>query len=290
MKLFIKKVILLILVLFVTIGFLGLYYHIKIQKINIKKSDNAIFIWGDSQAKAGFNLEEISAITKKNVYSAAGGGTGAFDFLSFSEIVPENSFVIISISQLSLMRQRDKSHTGIPVLSIMKLISINYPELLYSIRQNIKPQKIFWTENRLYPYRDTLTYHEPLVKFQDIYNQKNDNYKIKEKAYLYGIRRLINKNCKIVFVEFPIHQNLDEVVPEKIKTEYSNFMSIVYVEFDKESVIFDTVMFSDQNRNMYDLTHLNEKGATDFSKQLLMNKEINSDKTLFISVNDGVSK
>lgn len=284
---FIKKSILFTIILLLIILSFLISYQIKNDKINGKTSSNSIFIWGDSQAKAGFDLELLKNKTMNNIYSASAGGAGAFDFLVFVENVPDNSIVIISISQLSLLRERDKSNTGIPVYSIPYLTMINYPSLLYSIRRNVKPKNIYHNNVQLYPFRDTLTLHEPLEKFKEIYLNDSKKSNIKEKAYLYGIEKLVNRNCKILCVKFPIHSNLYDIIPPKLKEDNSEFDSEILIKIGNEVELnFD---FTSQNRNMYDLTHLNEKGARDFTEYLCQFLSLNSDKNVFIRINNGAS-
>lgn len=95
------------------------YYQHSNSLYNKVESTDAIYIWGDSQLKAGLDLQLISKLTNKKVYSAAGGGSGVYDFLVFIEHIPDDSRVILPISNFALMRKRDKKKLDIPLGSCL---------------------------------------------------------------------------------------------------------------------------------------------------------------------------
>ena len=93
MKKFIKKIIFFSIII-LKITFV-LFYMMQIYYNHSFSDKNAIFIWGDSQAYHGIDLEELSAITNKNIYSSAFHGAGVYDFLLFTERISPNSKVIV---------------------------------------------------------------------------------------------------------------------------------------------------------------------------------------------------
>lgn len=93
-------------IIFVVVCYFVYYQHLD-SVYNKVESTYAIYSWGDSQLKAGLDLQLISKLTNKKVHSAAGGGSGVYDSLVFIEHVPSDSRVILSISNFALMRNRD---------------------------------------------------------------------------------------------------------------------------------------------------------------------------------------
>jgi hypothetical protein len=249
-------------------------------------ADKAIFIWGDSQANKGFDLTEIRKITGMQVYNAAKGGAGVYDFLVFAEAVPPNSTVVLSISQLAQIRGRDKNNAGIPVKYLFTLYLNKFKDLLPCIRRNIHPKSLYMTLTELYPYRDTLTFHEPISKFEEIYLQNGNDFRNKQKLFLIGIRDLISKNCRITLVEFPFHPLLQKIMQKSsINNDTKNF-NYKLLELFRDTEVVNIQLDSDK-RIMYDLTHLNKKGANEATRQIFENLKRNKTvhKTILYIIN-----
>jgi len=260
---------------------------VAFSRINYKSSANTIFIWGDSQAKAGFDLIKIRQMTGKEVYSSALGGAGVIDFLVFTETVPMNSSVYISISQLAQLRERDKNQSGIPFRSLYKIILLNYNEILPVFRENIKPSELFVTSAKLYPYRDTLTFHEPISKFEEIYSHNNGQIKIKQQLFLSGLKRLLQKHCTITFVEFPFHPILSEVLRNSnLKMEFSGFSKDLIGTFNNFEI--DSLTIHSEKRMMYDLSHLNKFGAGLITEEIFKRESKNNNSTKYYVINGGI--
>ncbi|NVO08504.1 MAG: hypothetical protein HXX16_00950 [Bacteroidales bacterium] len=288
MKNFLLKLFLFISIVTISILTFYFYYEYRFREISYKESLNSIFIWGDSQAKAGFDLEKISKITGRNVYSAAKGGAGVYDFLVFTEIVPDNSVVVLSISQLAQLRGRDKNTGGIPFKSIYQLVVNHFEDLLPSIRNNLQPKELFTSSSALYPYRDTITFHEPISKFQEIYFTNGSQYQEKQKLFTYGIKRLIDKRCKLVFVEFPFHPLLvDVIIKSPFNVGTKRFNKDILKLFPKSQ--YDTLNITTKKRMMYDLTHLNEFGAKLITDSIFETDSLFSKQTVhWVVINGGV--
>jgi hypothetical protein len=270
MKKFLFNLIIFSISIIVVITSYCIYYLYTFHSINDLSADNAIFIWGDSQANKGFDIETIRKITGKQVYSAARGGAGVFDFLVFTEVVPSNSTVVLSISQLAQIRGKDKNNAGIPVKHLLALYSNDFEDLFPSIRRNMHPKSLFVTSNELYPYRDTLTFHEPISKFEEIYLRSGTEYKYKQNLFLNGIKDLIKKKCNITLVEFPFHPILLKTMQKSpVLNDTKNF-NLKLLSLFKDTEVINIQLESDK-RMMYDLTHLNNKGATEVSSRIFIN-------------------
>ena len=290
MRRFVLKTSIFLASIFVIAVIYVIYYLTTFQSINNKSSEDAIFIWGDSQAEAGFDLVKIRQITNKKVYTAARGGAGAYDFLVFAEIVPRNSKVYLSISQLALIRGRDKSNSGIPFKSLPLLIIYKYNHLLSILRQNIKPKSLFATSTELYPYSDTITFHEPLSKFEEIYTQNPDQVDIKEKLFIAGIKRLVEKGCKLTFVEFPFNPRLRTILRNSpVRNDIRNFTQEMLDIFSSSK--FDSIEINTPKRMMYDLSHLNEYGAAEVTEKIFnINFQSPDSITRYFVINGGISE
>lgn len=268
---------------------LAIYYAHLSGQINNQSSENNIFIWGDSQANKGFDLPLIESVTGKQVYSAARGGAGVYDFLVFVETVPEKSTVILSISQLAQIRGRDKNNSGIPLKHLLDLYINNFEDLLPSIRNNIYPKPLYLTSTELYPYRDTLTFHEPITKFEEIYFRSGDQYKDKQCLFFKGIEYLKEKNCRIYLVEFPFHPMLSEVMSKSpLDKKTKDFNREILNLFNPHEI--KNIQIHSSIRMMYDLTHLNENGAYEVTSRIftIIKNDSNQNITRLFTINNGI--
>ena len=71
-----------------------------IQDYSLEKStkdSNSVYMWGDSQAYQGVNVNKLSLALKREVYSLAQHGSGVYDLLVFSDKVPEGAMVLLQI-------------------------------------------------------------------------------------------------------------------------------------------------------------------------------------------------
>jgi hypothetical protein len=272
------------ILVFITSYFI--YYLFVFHSINSIPADNAIFIWGDSQANKGFDLNIIRKITGKQVYTAARGGAGVYDFLVFTDAVPPNSTVVVSISQLAQIRGRDKNNAGIPIKYLFTLYKNKFEDLLPSIRRNIRPKCLYVTLTELYPYRVTLTFHEPISKFKEIYLQNGNDFMYKQKLFINGIKDLISKNCNITLVEFPFHPMLQKIMQKSTLNNYTKDFNQKLLTLFHETEVVNIQLNSDK-RLMYDLTHLNIKGANEASSKIFENlkNDTTAHKTILYKIN-----
>jgi hypothetical protein len=67
---------------------------------------DSIYIWGDSLVYQGVDLNALSELANKNIYTSAHHRAGIYDFLVFTEQVKEGSTVIIFFPKLALLRYK----------------------------------------------------------------------------------------------------------------------------------------------------------------------------------------
>jgi hypothetical protein len=202
--------------------------------------------------------------------------------------VPNNSIVVLSISQLAQLRGRDKNNGGIPFLSIYQLLVNHFEDLVPSIRNNLQPTELFTSSSTLYPYRDTITFHEPISKFEDIYFKNGNQYKGKQKLFTYGVKRLIDKGCKLVFIEFPFHPLLADVIIKSPLNEGTKSLNKDILKLFSKSQ-YDTLYITTKKRMMYDLTHLNEYGAKLITKSIFETDSLYSKQMVhWVVINGGI--
>jgi len=251
---------------------------------NSESAENTIFIWGDSQAYQGINLEQLGQLTGKRVLSAARHGAGIYDFLVFAEEVPENATVIIALSRPVQLRrkEKDRNWSGISLTALFDLYKRNYSlyDISLIIKKNIKPAKLYLSHVKLYPYYDVLVLHEPISLFEKIYSKKPYYLDDKQALYIDGLQTLKKKHCRITLIEFPYYSAVQEIERRSAVTKYlEDFRGRVMALFDKhdiDAIDIDTAIA------MYDLSHLNRYGATMVTKQLAEKMSHAKVRTLYI--------
>lgn len=246
-------------------------YSVPNAFLNKNNADNKIFIWGDSQMYQGIDLPVLEKVTGKSIFSSAKHGAGVYDFLIFSEKVPFNSTVIVALSKPALIRKkgRDRNNSGLSFSVLYELWKNNYSfsELVSIIGKNRKPISIFQRTSILFTESDSIVLAEPLSLFEDVYSKAPNYFDDKQNLFLYGINELKKKCCHIIFLEFPFHPLLKEIENRSIlKIKTSKFKNRVLENFKNYSL--DTLVLDPNMELMYDLTHLNEKGACEVSMKL----------------------
>ena len=227
-------------------------------------------MWGDSQMSQDLDLKYLNTGSQYLYCSAAQHGAGIYDFLVFTRSVPDNSNVLIQISYPVLLRRKevDRNISALDFNSLNEL-SINHysPQEIYTIiRKNILPTRLFADCNYLFPNADTMTYNEPMSIFTNIYSKKPVYFDDKKNLYLYGIKNLIRKRCKITGIIFPYYPTLKKI---HASAPYSGELAA----FDKQiSDCFTrnaTIDIRSDSNLFYDLTHLNLRGAEYLSKAIV---------------------
>ena len=283
MKKFVKKSLLFLMGLGILNVFI--YLSVYLYRNQLFFESGAIFVWGDSQMYEGIDLAELSTTLDNKVYSSANYGAGVYDFLCFTEQVPKNSEVIMSVSKLVQVRRKkyDYHRTGLSPKGLFILWQNNYSnrELLAIIRKNLKPSTYIRTKTKLTPYQDTIKPKIPLAHFQNYYQQIPSFLADKQNIYLAGIKNLINKNCTITFLEFPYHPQLAKVErqsPVLPRTEnFKERIASLFTEFKTDTI------FLKINKNIFkDFSHLNQVGANILSKEMGEKMKEKKKTTLYI--------
>lgn len=252
--------------------------------LNSKSKENSLFIWGDSQTFQGIDLNILHEKTNLTIYSAATHGAGVYDFLVFTNSVPDSSDVLISISTSALMRKktRDYNMSGLSLHALLLLLKHNYSfsEIFEITTKNLRPKKLFKNEFNLYKQNDTLNKTIPLSTFENNFKNKPPYLNSKETLFKEGIKQLKLKGCNINFLKLPYHETLTKVVDSSVVKDNINdfFIDIKSHFFSHEKN--DTIILIDDKGIMYDYTHLNETGAKKLST--LLSKMINKKNKMHI--------
>lgn len=231
-------------------------------KLTTPKEKNAVYVWGDSQMMQGIDLKQLDENTPFRFYSAAQHGAGLYDFLVFTQMVPENSRVFIQISEPALLRRKkvDRNLSAINLVAIRELYLCHYryPELWKILVNNIQLSHMFATKNILFGDADTIKWTEPISLFTESFGHKPEYLEDKEGLQLWGLRQLKRKHCLITAIIFPYCPILDSIRERSpYFSEISSFRKEVGMEFARK----DTIKLDCEKNMFYDLTHLNCRGA-----------------------------
>lgn len=246
-------------------------YKIGNNYLNKFTSKDRIFVWGDSQMAFGLDIKKLSNLTEKSVISAANNGNGVADFLEFVQHIPKKSTVILSISKPMQLRQKymDRNLSGISLFTISTLFAHNFSlkEILKIIRNNKKPRRIFHKKNKLFSYKENITFSESIDFYKKVYEKTPTFLSDKQAIIIKGIDILQQKKCTLLFIDFPYHKLLDTI--EKKSDTYISLKRFNKLLINKLSIItLDTLHFKTTKETMHDLTHLNEIGATEIAKKI----------------------
>ena len=172
------------------------------RKIELKGSlEDSLFIWGDSQIYSGLDLEVLQSETNRIVFSSAEHGSGVYDFIIFTKMVPESSDVLIAISEPVQIRPKklDLNRSGFSYSALRLLYKNNYSlqELLIIIKNNLfqTPIHIFHKNNGNYDFKDRANIdYELLTRIEKNYDNKLLPYiNDKQNLYIEGIKLLKKK-------------------------------------------------------------------------------------------------
>jgi hypothetical protein len=252
---------------------------------NHKKAENALFIWGDSQAYQGIDLPLLGELTEKMIYTAARHGAGVYDFLVFAEKIPEGAEVMIAVSKTAQLRRKQKDYnmSGFSFGALKYLGENNYSfmEILQIARKNIRPKKLFIEETYLFEYSDSLKLSDPIDLFKEIYSKTPAYLHDKQNIMLEGIQALKDKGCSLTFIEFPYHPILSEIESGSgIRERTDAFKTRIGNMFQDYQT--DTILIEKDRQVMHDLTHLNAHGASVLSRKLARQIIGDSITTLYV--------
>lgn len=257
----------------------GIYW--LVSKYNMPNDSKAFYVWGDSQMYQGVDLQYLSAHTPYTFYSAALHGASLYDFLVFCETVPEKANVFIAISKPALLRKKesDRNWSAISPSGLSLLLKNNYSvgETFNIFIKNIQPHQLFQTSNKFYDNSDKPTEKEAFSIFESVYNTKPTYFSDKKQLYVSGIKKLKEKHCKIIGVQFPIH---DTLLKLEQKSVYSADIHGFIADVKKLFSTTTTINIPQPPNVFYDYTHLNKRGAEYLSKQLVPLIKSNEDNLL----------
>lgn len=256
--------------------------------------DNAIFIWGDSQTYQGIDLNELQKQTGHDIYTSALHGAGVYDFLVFSELIPDSSTCIVGYSQCCLLRRKESDYnmSGVNYNAIKKVYKNRYSlsEVITIIRKNKFLQKdIFKTQSTLYPYCDTIITPEPIEGFRKMYVSEPVFYNDKYNIYKKGIKKLIDKECKIIIIAFPYYNEVANFYKSSgYRQHIDKDIYLLATEYSNNKI--DTLYINDSDTLlMHDLTHFNEIGAkraSNILSQYIDSTILKPDGCRFVILND----
>ena len=264
MKGFVKKTVWFVLLLIVPMA--TIYAVCNYQK-GKGLSKEAIYVWGDSQIVQGLDLSLLSSKLSKQVLSSAQHGGGVYDFLVSIEYIPDGSTCIIEFPESAFFRSLllDYNRTGMNFHSLWSMIKTNTPvqecnRIFILNRSRLFSYKsVFSTNHTLYPYNQELNYTLPLSRLCDSFNTKKEYSDWKIAAYEYGISQLIDKDCRIVFIQFPYEKQVEQCARQSVNRLISE--EVKERMFVDLSMAQDTIALPNDSLQMYDLSHLNEVGA-----------------------------
>ncbi|WP_298346874.1 hypothetical protein [uncultured Algibacter sp.] len=272
MKRFLKEIIFFTIILIVSYTII---YNLTSYFFCKTDTSNSIYLYGDSQMFQGIDLNYLKDRTQANIYSAARHGAGIYDFLFFTEKVPTNSKIILSISEHSQIRppKNEANTSPIHLKSMIELYNFNYSIHGFKniLSRGIKfPNSYYFkTSHKLYPVENSINYHTSLSSFFNRYSTiTKERLLDKQDMYLKGLEKLISKNCDITFIEFPYHKALQNI---EERTRYNKYFNLFRDNILKKNSNFemDTLKLESKKNIMYDYTHLNELGARILTKKLI---------------------
>lgn len=241
------------------------YYNIMNRK------PSGLFIWGDSQAKRGFDLNVLAKKMGKDVYTSANSGGGVYDFLVFCNQVPNNADVIVSVPKCAQVRRKenDYNRSGFSFNALIELYSAGYSfeEVISISLKNYRPKKNVYQMNHTYPSLDSMVINSPLEDFIDTYNEIPNYIYQKQQCYVKGLQLLMDKGCVINLIEFPFHPILRDV-------EVSSPVYVIAEKFKShlltlnEEMTIDTIILPQDKNCFADLSHLNGRGAKFVSERI----------------------
>jgi hypothetical protein len=257
------------------------------SSLKFEKKFDTYYVWGDSQMDQGVNLQMLRNKLGISVMSSAQHGAGIYDFLTFTDRVPENSNVLISCSSTFLLRnkKRDRNESGISFFALKNLLMNHYSffETKDIFVNNLKIKTPVKVENSLYKVSDSLTIQE---KFSDLskiyYHLPLNNVFDKQNLYLSGIDELKKKNCRIIVVVFPFHSRLKNI---EENSNYKIFRDKLHksISFKLKSPL-DTLKLNHSSQMMYDYTHLNSNGANQLTISLVNELKKNKKNSMLIFI------
>lgn len=240
-------------------------YTIGIYISQYDQKTDAVYVWGDSQMYQGLDILSLSTELQLPILSSARHGSGIYDFLISAECIPSQSTCIIALPECALYRTPDADYnqTGFSFTSIWKLYECGCPFEEYYRIANLNRNKLYYepfsTSNQLYEYASKIVCPEPLNGFCEMFNKETDFSQWKQKAYKYGLSNLANKKCRLILIQFPFHEQVEECAQGSYNRNMTdNLRKELVAQYRLE---VHQVKLESDSLLMHDLSHLNEIGA-----------------------------
>lgn len=243
------------------------YYENRTKAIKIA-NNTKVYVWGDSQTVHGLDLDILRNQTNLEFYSMAVHGAGIYDFACFSNLVPDNSTVVIGISSTMFLRSEhlDYNRTrmdwkafyyaGISGYSISTLKNI--------ILKNYRPIVVFPTKNENYLIGSNFN-HFQQKDIQETYLKGNIFAKNRTNYFVRFLQKLKEKGCSVLLIQIPRSELLLEV---EESPEFSNSWHLVNSRIDELIDEKNQLNLEFSQTEFYDVTHLNRQGAKKLSSFL----------------------
>lgn len=274
---FIVKNIFFLLLFFV----LMLSWYLLLYRADLKQ--NNVYVWGDSQMYQGFNLDTFSFQNHKKVVSTSQIGSGVYDFSFFCNKIQDKSTVIISFPTFAFLRTKAHDRNwGISFTALWSLIKNNYTfgEIFKILKQNILAKNIFHTEFGTNPNADTIVYAQSIDLFKFLLKESDKYFDDKKNIYFEGIDLLIKKKCTIYIVEYPLNPELQSLLEANVvNSKLQELKKRIKVKYNFN----DTTIYLPNHKNaMYDLTHLNKRGQSFATLEIIKYYRQNKKNSLLV--------
>jgi hypothetical protein len=264
MREFVKKTIWFALLLIVPMATIHVVCYFQKEK---EYSKDGIYVWGDSQIYQGLDLSILSSGLSKQVLSAAGHASAVYDFLVSIEHIPDNSTCIIEFPEMAFFRRPwlDFNRSGLEFGCLWAMIKTGTPVQecirIFILNRNhlFSYKNVFSSKQALFPYASELKYTQPLSRFWDAFNNKTEYSDWRIATYEYGISQLIDKGCRIVFIQFPFEKQVEQYAKQSVNRRISEEVRKRVI--DGLSIVPDIIALPNDSLQMYDLSHLNAVGA-----------------------------
>lgn len=267
------------------LGYFGLMGIINYQIYTQQKcivQDHSVLIAGDSQTRRGLNPELF--------YNAINISLPAEPYVStywklkkvFQSTIPDT--IILGFGPHNLSGYNDFKFSDDKWASTM--FERNYAIQEFRNLKSIKVDyfkfiKVLWKQTCFYPKLDHCTYighylnsnttnftnTEVVVKRHYYRNGKEVGVSNTSISYLESIVNLCHENgTTLILVHHPVHERYSKKIPEQNMAKYEEV---------KNKMISDGITVIEESGRLYDdsmyinANHLNEKGATKFTKRLI---------------------
>ncbi|MBQ4507863.1 MAG: hypothetical protein II970_03095 [Paludibacteraceae bacterium] len=282
MKRFLSKTIFLILL---AVMVLVSYYLLRLWLLKPLNPD-AVYVWGDSQTYQGIQIDLLSKNISCPICSAAEHGNGVYDFLVFTENIPDSSICLIGFSEACLLRKisSDNNHSGVNIPSMVALYESGYPlsEIvnIFTLNRGI-PKRQFSESHYMYSYSDTISLPESVEDWCNMFETEDIYHYYKQRAYLSGIEKLHQKGCELIVISFPIYYVVEECASNSLNRIKTNALKEKILElYDMEEKNF---YLDSDSLLMHDLSHLNEIGARK-ATQMIVDSIQFGERDYFVSI------